>query len=206
MLGIKRAGDRVEIFGISQEWEQFRAAVLFVSGACSKDKSLPAFTTVALEVSDDTAGLVSTDRYRLHAVSLRGEFDQFLKDTPADRYLIDGAKLAAAVKAKKSGAFMLTIEAGAWSLSAGDEVYKSDLVKADFPNFRQIWRGPSDEAPSAISFNPAILGGTLATIERAYGKSDQPTRISFTGDNCRPILLDNFDASARALVMPCRVV
>lgn len=206
MLGIKRAGESVEIFGSASEWEEFRAACLFVSGAVSKDKSLPAFNAVALEIcSDHVAGLVATDRFRMHVASLRGGFDRFLNESREETYLIDGAKLAGAVKAKKSGAWILNIEAGAWSLSSGGQVIKSDLIAADFPNFRQVWRAPIESAPKNIAINPAILGGSLSAIDKNY-PGEIATRINFTGDELKPIVLDNFNDSARALVMPCRVV
>lgn len=208
MLGIGKNKGRLEIIGNSHEWEQFRAAVLFVAGACSKDKNLPAFTCIALEVMDGEtmAGLVSTDRFRLHAVSLRGDFEQFKQNTPADRYLIDGAKLAAAVKPKRSNAFNFAIEGGSWSLSVEDSVVMSDLIKADFPDFRKVWPVVDESAaPKNFNMSPNILGGTLAAIDRAY-PGDKATRLSFSGNELRPIILDKFNEYARALVMPCRVI
>ena len=215
MLSIREieSGDGFELYGLPEDWADFRAAVTFASAVTDSkaDKEgRPVFGGVRIEAAGVWAGIIATDRYRLAWAELSGlPVDQLIGATVDHAATIPAREILAGVKSAKCfGPFRLVIDnaAGVWSLSVNDSTISGRTILGKFPE----WRGLVPELPETsaggFSLDPELAAGIFASIRKAFGGSKcKPVTISQAAQ-FKPVLLSGFAVNALAIIMPVRTV
>ena len=193
-MKINKLNDGFEIIADRDDYEELRGAILFVSGACSTDKTLPAFNHVNIEVSETGFTLVATDRYRMHWVNFG------LGDQRGIAHLVPANVLKDMVKNKSFNGLTIKLQESTYEITNNGARITGDLYSGQFPNWMELIPN-SIEPVDSIMFG-SVLGETLKNIASAYGKS-ATICASFAG-KLKAIYLDTFADDAHALVMPKR--
>lgn len=144
----------------------------------SKDETRPILTGIRLECENDRLALVSTDSYRLCALTLEGEH------ASAGGFTIGGAGLAAAAKLMRK-AENVTVRAYDPELHTGHAVIEFEntrvlvrTVDGNYPNWKQLI---PDSFPNEVTIPVAELRSAAdVAVQFMHGKA--PTRFNVNGE------------------------